>query len=74
MALANESSPCFLLGACQVIEATFSVNPKIEQRFKTSKSLGWDQHDHRLFEGTEIFLRPKYLGKPGGELDSVPRW
>lgn len=62
LALADEHSPCFLPGAFQVIAATFSANPKIEQRFKTGKGLGWDQHDHRLFEGTERFFRPNYLG------------
>lgn len=62
MALADESSPCFLPGAFQVIAATFSANPKIERRFKTGKGLGWDQHDHRLFEGTERFFRPNYIG------------
>ena len=62
MALADESSPCFLPGAFQVIAATLSANPKIEKRFKTGKGLGWDQHDHRLFEGTERFFRPNYLG------------
>jgi SAM-dependent methyltransferase len=62
MALAHEDSPCFLPGAFQVIAATFSANPKIEQRFKTGDGLGWDQHDHRLFEGTERFFRPNYVG------------
>ena len=62
LALADEGSPCFLPGAFQVIAATFSANKKIEQRFKTGKGLGWDQHDHRLFEGTERFFRPNYLG------------
>jgi SAM-dependent methyltransferase len=62
MALADEDSPCFLPGAFQVIAATFSANPKIEQRFKTGNGLGWDQHDHRLFEGTERFFRPNYAG------------
>jgi len=62
MALADESSPCFLPGAFQVIAATFSAIPKIEQRFETGKGLGWDQYDHRLFEGTEGFFRPNYLG------------
>lgn len=62
LALADENSPCFLPGAFQVIAAAFSANPKIEQRFKNGKGLGWDQHDHRLFEGTERFFRPNYLG------------
>ncbi len=62
MALADENSPCFLPGAFQVIAATFSANPKTQQRFKTDKGLGWDQHDHRLFEGTERFFRSSYRG------------
>lgn len=61
-ALADESSPFFLPGAFQVIAATFAAEPKIAQRFKTGKGLGWAQHDHRLFEGTERFFRPNYVG------------
>ncbi|MGH7208909.1 MAG: class I SAM-dependent methyltransferase [Nitrospiraceae bacterium] len=61
-ALADESSPAFLPGAFQVIAATFMAEPKIEQRFKTGKGLGWGEHDHRLFEGTERFFRPNYVG------------
>ncbi len=61
-ALADESSPVFLPGAFQVIAATFMAEPKMEQRFKTGKGLGWREHDHRLFEGTERFFRPNYAG------------
>lgn len=61
-ALADESSPVFLPGAFQVIAAAFMAEPKIEQRFKTGKGLGWDEHDHRLFDGTERFFRPNYVG------------
>jgi hypothetical protein len=52
MAVADESNPCFLPGAFQVIAATCTDSPNIEQRFRTGKGLGWDQHDHRLVEGT----------------------
>jgi 2-polyprenyl-3-methyl-5-hydroxy-6-metoxy-1,4-benzoquinol methylase len=61
-ALADETSPVFLPGAFQVIAATFVAEPKIEQRFRSGKGLGWDEHDHRLFEGTERFFRPNYVG------------
>ncbi len=61
-ALADESSPFFLPGAFQVIAAAFAAEPKIEQRFKTGKGLGWGEHDHRLFEGTARFFRPNYIG------------
>ncbi len=40
MALADESSPCFLPGAFQVIAATFSANPKIEQRSRPARVSG----------------------------------
>src|SRR5437867_108437 len=62
LALADETSPCFLPGAFQVIAATFMAEPKMEQRFRSGKGLGWAEHDHRLFEGTERFFRPNYAG------------
>jgi SAM-dependent methyltransferase len=61
-ALADETSPCFLPGAFQVIAAAFMAEPKLEQRFRSGKGLGWAEHDHRLFEGTERFFRPNYAG------------
>jgi len=62
LALADETSPCFLPGAFQVIAATFMAEPKMEQRFRSGKGLGWAEHDYRLFEGTERFFRPNYAG------------
>jgi hypothetical protein len=60
-ALADEDSPYFLPGAFQGIAAGFAANHKIEQRFRTGKGLGWDEHDHQLFEGTARFFRPNYI-------------
>jgi len=60
-ALADENSSYFLPGAFQGIAAGFAANPKIEQRFRTGKGLGWDEHDHQLFEGTARFFRPNYI-------------
>lgn len=62
LALADDESPCFLPGAFQAVAAGFAANPKIEQRFKNGKGLGWDQHDPLLFVGTERFFRPSYAG------------
>src|SRR5215510_570690 len=61
-ALADEDSPYFLPGAFQSIAAGFAANPKIEQCFRSGKGLGWDEHDHQLFEGTARFFRPNYVG------------
>jgi SAM-dependent methyltransferase len=62
LALADETSPYFLPGAFQVVAAAFAAEPKIEERFRSGKGLDWCEHDHRLFEGTERFFRPSYVG------------
>jgi 2-polyprenyl-3-methyl-5-hydroxy-6-metoxy-1,4-benzoquinol methylase len=60
-ALADEGSPAFLAGAFQIIAAIFRDEPKIAERFRSGDGLGWGEHDHRLFEGTERFFRPGYI-------------
>jgi SAM-dependent methyltransferase len=60
-ALADENSPTFLAGAFQIIGAIFRDEPKIAERFRSGEGLGWGEHDHRLFEGTERFFRPGYI-------------
>jgi SAM-dependent methyltransferase len=61
-ALADEGSPVFIPGAFQIIAAMFEAEPKITENFKSGKGLDWCEHDPRLFEGTERFFRPNYLG------------
>ncbi|HKU66173.1 MAG TPA: methyltransferase domain-containing protein [Candidatus Baltobacteraceae bacterium] len=58
--LADESSPLFMHGAFQIIEAAMADEPHITQAFKTGAGFGWHEHDVRLFEGTERFFRPGY--------------
>lgn len=62
LALADESSPVFLQGAFQIIAAIFKAKPKILENFKTGAGMDWCEHDHQLFEGTERFFRPNYVG------------
>ena len=59
-ALANEDSPAFLPGAFQIIASLFRDEPKITQAFRTGDGVGWHEHDHELFHGTERFFRPSY--------------
>jgi 2-polyprenyl-3-methyl-5-hydroxy-6-metoxy-1,4-benzoquinol methylase len=60
MALAEENSPVFIMGAFQLIAAMFKAESKIAENFKTGKGLDWCDHDKQLFEGTERFFRPGY--------------
>jgi SAM-dependent methyltransferase len=61
LALAVENSPAFLPGAFQIISSCFHDAGKIEDAFRTGKGVGWHEHHHDLFQGTERFFRPGYI-------------
>lgn len=61
LALAVESSPVFIPGAFQIISACFQDANQIEGAFRTGAGMGWHEHHHDLFHGTERFFRPGYL-------------
>jgi SAM-dependent methyltransferase len=60
VALAQENSPAFVPGAFQLATALIKDAPKIEQAFRTGQGVGWHEHHHDLFAGTERFFRPGY--------------
>jgi len=59
-AMADENSPAFMPGAFQVALAAAKAEEQLTERFKTGKGLGWHEHHHELFIGTERFFRPGY--------------
>lgn len=61
MALADESSPAFMAGAFQVINAAYRAQRRIAENFKSGKGLDWGEHDPCLFAGTERFFKPNYV-------------
>ncbi|HEX4306401.1 MAG TPA: class I SAM-dependent methyltransferase, partial [Solirubrobacterales bacterium] len=62
LALADEESPFYLLGAYELIASLYADEDKIAAAFKNGDGMGWHEHDHRLFKGTERFFRPGYKG------------
>jgi SAM-dependent methyltransferase len=60
LALAVENSPAFLPGIFQVVSSCFHDSHLIEEAFRTGKGVGWHEHHHDLFHGTERFFRPGY--------------
>jgi SAM-dependent methyltransferase len=60
MVLADEDSPAFMLGGFQIASAVLADEPKLSEAFRTGEGVGWHEHDHRLFGGTERFFRPGY--------------
>jgi SAM-dependent methyltransferase len=67
MALADEQSPVFLPGFFEIVSACIKDEPKVTEAFRTGKGLGWHEHDHCLFAGTERFFRPNYRAHLIGE-------
>jgi len=59
-ALADDNSPAFLPGAFQVALGAIEARNQLEERFRTGKGIGWHEHSHNVFEGTERFFRPGY--------------
>jgi len=60
-ALTDENSPAYIAGFYQSIVSLFKDEEKIIEAFRTGKGLGWGDHHHYLFEGTERFFKPNYV-------------
>ncbi len=60
LALAQEGSPAFVPGAFQVATALTKDEEKIARAFVDGNGVGWHEHHHDLFAGTERFFRPGY--------------
>ncbi len=61
IALTDENSPAYIAGAYQILASLFKDEDKITEAFKTGKGLGWGDHHHYLFQGTERFFKPNYV-------------
>ena len=60
LALADEDSPFYVLGAYELIASVFADEERLRGAFRTGEGIGWHEHDHRLFRGVERFFRPGY--------------
>ncbi len=60
-ALTDENSPAYMAGFYQALAGLFKDEEKIVEAFKTGKGLGWGDHHHYLFQGTERFFKPNYV-------------
>jgi SAM-dependent methyltransferase len=59
-ALAQEGSPAFVPGAFQVATSLTKDEETISNAFLSGNGVGWHEHHHDLFSGTERFFRPGY--------------
>jgi SAM-dependent methyltransferase len=60
MALADEENPVFLAGLFETLAAMFLDEPTVRKAFRSGQGVGWHEHSHGLFHGTERFFRTGY--------------
>jgi SAM-dependent methyltransferase len=60
VAFAVDSGPVHAPGAYELVASLFADADRVAEAFKSGDGIGWHEHDHRLFEGTERFFRPGY--------------
>ena len=60
VALADEESEFYLLGAYDILASFFADEDRLVEAFRSGAGLPWGEHDHRLFAGTETFFRAGY--------------
>jgi hypothetical protein len=61
LALTDENSPAYIIGFYQSVVSLYKDEEKIIEAFRTGKGLGWGDHHHYLFQGTERFFKPNYV-------------
>jgi SAM-dependent methyltransferase len=60
MVLSMEESPVYMAHAFDVAASFWLDEDKILDAFKSGEGIGWHEHNHRLFCGTEMFFRTGY--------------
>ena len=58
--LADDSAPTFLAGGMAVVSSMHRDEDAVRDAFVTGEGVGWHEHHHDLFSGTERFFRPGY--------------
>jgi SAM-dependent methyltransferase len=61
--LADESHPAFVAGGMAVASSAHKDEETLTARYRTGEGVGWHEHHHDLFVGTERFFRPAYASQ-----------
>jgi SAM-dependent methyltransferase len=59
---ADESSPVFMTGGFQLLQAMWAANERMTENYRTGGGLSWGDQHPCLFEGTERFFKAAYIG------------
>jgi SAM-dependent methyltransferase len=59
--LADETLPTFLAGGMAVASSMHKDEERLTSAYRGGGGVGWHEHHHDLFDGTERFFRPGYV-------------
>ncbi len=62
LVLADDQSPIALAGLFQATTAAVGARDRMAERFRSGRGLGWHEHEHDLFGGTERIFGGTYRG------------
>jgi SAM-dependent methyltransferase len=60
--LTDESSPAYFPGAFLIASSTYQDANRTADAFRSGKGVGWHERSENLFQGTNKFFRPNYVG------------
>lgn len=60
LVLAREDGPAYFPAAYETVSALWHDTGMSERSFRTGRGVGWHEHHHDLFCGTEAFFKPGY--------------
>ena len=60
MVLAIEDSPAFMTPGFYLVSSFWYDKDKIAKDFREGRGIGWHEHHHNLFYGTEALFKPGY--------------
>lgn len=61
-ALTTEDNPQFMPGGFQLASSTIKDADHLVEAIRTGRGVDWSDHHHDLFEGTDRFFKPNYIG------------
>jgi len=59
--LADPAHPAFVVGGMTLASSVHKDEEAVRSAFTTGRGVGWHEHHHDLFAGTERFFRPGYV-------------
>ena len=73
LVLADDSTELSMTGVFEAANAAVAVRERLAERFVSGEGVGWHEHHHGLWHGTDRGVRRELQGAPGGRVAARAR-